>query len=293
MSHTSFAALPDSQQIIVNGTPVTYYESGKGTPLILLHGWPQTSYIWRKVFPELQEHYRIIAIDLPGMGNSNNLPSSDTLAVSKLIKDFCAELYIDQFHLVAHDIGAWVAVTFALEYEHLLKSLIILDAGIPGLIPDEVFSPLNAQKIWQFYFHAIDEIPEFLIEGKEWGYLSWYFDKKTAVKDAFNLEDIAVYVNAYSGKKRLSTSFDYYRSFALNVAQNTSYQHKLHIPILAIGGELAQGKNVGIAMQKISGNPIHAVSLPKCGHYIAEEQPVLFLKLALPFLEAHNTDMPD
>jgi pimeloyl-ACP methyl ester carboxylesterase len=204
--------------------------------------------------------------------------------VAMLIKSFCDRLGLEKIHLVGHDVGAWVATTFALEYETSLQSLIILDAGIPGLIPDEVFSPLNANKIWQFYFHAIEGMPEFLIEGKEKEYLSWYFTRKTTIKNAITAEDISIYTAAYTGKERLRNGFDYYRAFSESAEQNKSYQHQLSIPILAMGGEQSQGLNVGKAMQKISHAEIESVSLPECGHYITEEQPEKFLALVLAFL---------
>jgi len=276
--------LPGAKETIVDGIKVTYYESGQGDPMILLHGWPQTSYIWRKVFPQLSEHYHVFAIDLPGMGNANTTSAADTLTVAKFIKAFCDQLGLRNIHLVGHDVGAWVATAFALEYEPILQSLIILDAGIPGLIPDEVFSPLNANKIWQFYFHAIEDMPEFLIEGKEKEYLNWYFTRKATVKNAITAEDISVYVAAYAGKERLRNGFDYYRAFPESAAQNRSYQHKLSIPVLAIGGEQSQGVNVGRAMQKIAHRDIQSVSLAECGHYIVEEQPEKFLKLLLEFI---------
>jgi pimeloyl-ACP methyl ester carboxylesterase len=276
--------MPELKKAAIAGITFNYYEAGQGVPLILLHGWRQTSYIWRKVLPALQEHYRVIAIDLPGMGNSDISPTADTQTVARLIKSFCDHFDLPEVHLIAHDVGAWVAVTFALEYEKSLLSLIVLDAGIPGLIPDETFSPMNAQKIWQFYFHAITGMPEFLIAGKEKEYLSWYFTKKTTVKDAISEEDMAVYVDAYTGKERLRNGFDYYRAFPESANQNKSYQHKLHIPILAIGGDDAQGLNMGRAMQKIAGKEIQSVSIPGCGHYIVEEHPGKFLTLALEFL---------
>lgn len=271
-------------EIIVDDIPVTYYESGHGDPMILLHGWPQTSHIWRKVFPELAKHYHVFAIDLPGMGNVNATPTADTITVAMLIKSFCDQLNLSNIHLVGHDVGAWVATTFALEYESMLQSLIILDAGIPGLIPDEVFSPLNANKIWQFYFHAIEGMPEFLIEGKEKEYLNWYFTRKTTIKNAITADDISIYVAAYTGKEKLRNGFGYYRSFRESAEQNKSYQHKLSIPILAIGGEQSQGVNVGKAMQKIAHGDIQSVSLAECGHYIVEEQPEKFLELVLAFI---------
>lgn len=195
----------------------------------------------------------------------------------------CDQLHLGSIHLVAHDIDAWVAVTFALKYESALKSLIVLDAGIPGLIPDEIFSPLNAKKIWQFYFHAIDEIPEFLIAGKEKEYLSWYFKNKTTVKSAITEEDMAVYIEAYTGNERLKQVFNYYRAFLESAVPNKSYQNKIETPILAIGAENGQGLNMGVAMQKVAIHKIESASIADCGHYIAEEQPEKFLEMCLKF----------
>jgi pimeloyl-ACP methyl ester carboxylesterase len=288
MKTTSANQLPDIKEEIVENLPVQYYECGSGTPLILLHGWPQTSYIWRKVLPELQKRYHVFAVELPGMGNTNASPAADTKSVARLIKAFCDQLDLGRVHLMAHDIGAWVAVSFALGYETSLRSLTVLDAGIPGLIPDEIFSPINAKKIWQFYFHAIEEIPEILLAGKEAAYLNWYFTNKTIIKEAISREDITVYVQAYTGPERLKNGFDYYRAFPESARQNKACQNKLQIPILAIGAEYGQGLNMGIAMQKVALTNVQSVSIVGCGHYIAEEQPEELLRVIVPFLEGIN-----
>jgi pimeloyl-ACP methyl ester carboxylesterase len=283
MQTTNLSQMPEVNTAKVGGIKINYYEIGCGDPLILLHGWPQTSYIWRKMLPELSKHYHVFAIDLPGMGNSNALPTADTQTVARFIKSFCDQFGLGKIHLMGHDVGAWVAVAFALEFEKYLKSLVVLDAGIPGLIPEEVFSPVNAEKIWQFYFHAIDGMPEFLIDGKEKEYLTWYFTKKTTVKDAITEADMDVYVCAYTGKERLRNGFNYYRSFAESVDQNKAYQHRLSIPILAVGAANAQGLNMGRAMQKIADHNVRSASIPDCGHYIPEEQPASLLDLLFNF----------
>ncbi|WP_256010267.1 alpha/beta fold hydrolase [Desertivirga xinjiangensis] len=171
----------------------------------------------------------------------------------------------------------------------MLKSLIVLDAGIPGLIPEEIFSPANAKKIWQFYFHAIDDIPEFLLAGKESDYLRWYFTNKTTIKDAIDEADLAVYIGAYTGESRLKFGFDYYRAFTRSAAENKAYQKKLALPILAIGAEDGQGLNMGTAMQKVALNHVQSASITECGHYIPEEQPGRLLELVLKFLQHPNS----
>lgn len=264
---------------------VTYYEDGNNSEstIVLLHGWPQTSYVWRKVFPSLAEQHRVIAIDLPGMGNDNIAEKTDTKSIAAIVKEVCDKLHLEKVHLVGHDIGAWVAAAFAIDYEDKLKSLIVMDAGIPGLIPDEVFIPANAGKIWQFYFHSIQELPEMLIEGKEREYLTWYFVNKSAVKDAITEEDIEHYFKAYNGKKRLANSFAYYKSFPESCEQNNARTKHLDIPILAIGGEKAQGLNMGRAMNKMCEDNVTAVNIADCGHYIPEEQPEEMLRVFTEF----------
>jgi len=272
--------LPEPKTKVIDNVLVTYYEGGNAeSTIILLHGWPQTSHIWRKVFKPLTEKHRVIAIDLPGMGNNNTAEQTDTKHIASIINGLQKALNIDKFHLAGHDIGAWVATAFANDFEERLKSLIVMDAGIPGLIPDEVFVPGNAGKIWQFYFHSIKGLPEFLIEGKEKEYISWYFTNKSVIKEAIGAEDIEHYYQAYKGKERLANGFAYYQAFPENCTQNNACAKDIAIPILAIGGEKAQGLNMGTSMNKISTNKVTAVSIPDCGHYIPEEQPEELLRV--------------
>lgn len=276
--------MPDIRYCEVDGITLNYYEQGEGPVILLLPGWPQTAYAWRKMIPLLSVSYRVIAVELPGMGNSNPLPEADTLTVAKYISKFCQQLEINKFHLVGHDVGAWVATTFALEFQDQLSSLTIMDAGIPGLIPDEVFKPENAAKIWQFYFHAVTDIPEFLIEGKEEAYLNWYFTTKSGVKDAITKADLDYYVKAYQGLERLANGFAYYRAFPVSAAFNRNHSTVLQIPVLAIGGAKAQGENVGKTMQKISEKKVRSIVMPDTGHYIPEEQPVVSADLLMTFI---------
>jgi len=272
------AQMPTEKTITIDNTKIAYYEQGKGETVLLLHGWPQTSYVWRKVLPELSKNYRVIAVDLPGLGNSDTTRSYDTKNIATLLNGLTDSLQIKKFHLVGHDIGSWVAVAYAMHFESKLITLTVIDAGIPGLISPTVFQPENANKIWQFYFHAVDEIPEFLTEGKEKEYLSWYFSKKSYIKTAIDETDLQIYYSAYKGKKKMKNGFDYYRAFAESSTQNKSFNSTLTIPILAIGGKYAMADQVGIAMKKISTN-VQTETVDFCGHYIPEEQPEKLVEL--------------
>ena len=269
--------------INVKGKSIAYMTEGNGTPIILLHGWPQTSHVWHKVVPLLSAKYRVVLIDLPGLGESQSFDAFDTGSVADIISTTAEALGISDYHLVGHDIGAWVVTSLALRHEKRLKSLTVVDAGIPGLIPDEIFKPNNASRIWQFYFHAVSDIPELLTEGREREYLSWYFLNKAIVKDAISESDIELYTNQYQRKHAMSNGFGYYRAFTKSADQNQSFQKKLAIPVLAIGGESAVGASIGVAMSKIAATVTTKV-IANCGHYVPEEQPSEFTETLLEFI---------
>jgi pimeloyl-ACP methyl ester carboxylesterase len=279
--------LPEKQFIVVDQEVVCYYEQGRGDVVLLLHGWPQTSYVWRAILPELSKKYRVIAIDLPGLGDSQATTKHDTRHIAAVINKCLTNLKISQLHLVGHDVGAWVATAYAFQYEHTLQSLTVIDAGIPGLISPAVFQPDNAGKVWQFYFHAIDDIPEWLLEGKERAYLSWYFTNKSFVKGAITTEDLDVYYQYYKGKEKLKSGFGYYRAFPESAKQNQSVASRLNIPILAVGGEHALGTQVGKAFEKLS-STVRTVSIKDCGHYVPEEQPDELTRLLYEFFAETN-----
>ncbi len=273
--------------INIRGKLIAYQTEGEGVPVVLLHGWPQSSHMWRKIISAVTIKHRVILIDLPGLGKSQAHDVFDTGFVAGVIAEALEALGISNYHLVGHDIGAWVAVSLALQFENRLKSLTVVDAGIPGLIPDEIFKPDNAQRVWQFYFHAVADMPEFLTEGREKEYLSWYFHNKAIVKDAITNNDIAYYTNQYRRPLGMSNGFGYYRAFSKSADQNRTFQQKLAIPVLAIGAESGVGASIGAAMDKIAADVIVKV-ITGCGHYVPEERPNEFSDLLLAFVGVHD-----
>lgn len=268
---TMKAQMPEAKFMQIESTTLCYYEQGQGDVILLLHGWPQTSYVWRKVMPLLAAHNRVIAVDLPGLGESGPATAYDTKSIADIISGFITHLHISKIHLVSHDVGSWVAVSFALYHEAQLNTLTVIDAAIPGLMSDAIFTPENTKKIWQFYFHAVADIPELLVVGREKEYLSWYFMNKSFVKPAINEDDLNVYVQAYTGKDRLRYGFEYYRAFTASAQANKKAVHHLQIPVLALGGQYALGEQIGAALYQIADPKVIVVK--DAGHYVPEEQP--------------------
>lgn len=265
--------LPTIKYQNIHNKNLAYYEAGDGEDVVvLLHGWPQTSYVWRKVFNPLSKDYKVIAIDLPGLGRSDLINNYTTEDISKIIYEFIKLKGLKNVHLVGHDLGTWVALTYGITYESSLKTLTLVDAGIPGLMNLNVFQPENANKIWQFYFHGINDLPEILVKGKEKEYFNWYFNTKSHIKNAISGEDEAVYVASYKEEGRMAAGFEYYRAYEKNAIYNKANIKTLSLPVLAIGGEKALGLNVGNALTPFVKNLVN-VSLLNSGHYVPEEQP--------------------
>lgn len=281
------AQLPEPKYTTINQTKLCWYEQGAGSVILLLHGWPQTSYVWRKVIPQLSKHNRVIAIDLPGMGNSGFTSAYDTQAIATLIHEFIRQQKIEKFNLVGHDVGAWIATAYAFEYAGDLKSLTVIDAGIPGLINPAIFQPENAAKVWQFYFHAVNDIPEMLIAGKEKEYLNWYFSNKSFIKNSISREDLEVYTKAFKGADKLKHGFAYYRAFPESVKKYQNISIRLNIPVLAIGGDHALAYSVGDALKKVADH-VTSISIKDCGHYVPEEQPEILIRLISSHVESNN-----
>src|SRR5205823_13028970 len=107
-----------------------------GEPVVLLHGWPQTSHEWRKVIALLAPNYRIVAPDLPGLGESSRPTAYDKKSIATHLREMCERLDLARFHLVGHDWGGPVAFALACAVPERVRTLAILDVTIPGIGPD-------------------------------------------------------------------------------------------------------------------------------------------------------------
>ena len=154
---------------------------GSGTTVILLSGWPETAEAYGDVLPLLAERHRVLAIDPPGLGES--APSNkgyDTATISRILKESLSAEAGKSYHVVGHDIGAWIAYAWASQFPEKLKSLTLLDSALPGLASAMSF-PLSFDlnvKLWQISFNALPELPEILTQGRERELFDWLFEKK-------------------------------------------------------------------------------------------------------------------
>lgn len=267
-----------------NGVRLHYVEGGSGPTIVLLPGWPQTWYTFRKVMPPLAKSHRVIAIDLRGMGESERPDDGyDTRNLAEDIHALMRGLGITHYSVIGHDIGMWVAYPLAAMHGDEIDKLVVSEALIPGIseTPPMLMPPEQNAGLTQFMFNQLRDLPEFLVAGREAAYLRWVVQHL-----AFRPDRVAVdeYIRAYSVPGAMRAGLAYYRAIPETARQNAELRKsKLMMPVLAIGGSLGAGQ-VTIDTMKVVSDQVEGTLLDRCGHYTPEECPDTFLKRVEPFL---------
>ena len=276
----------------VNGIQMHYVIGGHGDPVVLLHGWPETWYAWHKVMPALAKNYTVITPDLRGLGDSSKpLTGYDGKTVAEDIHQLVTKLGFKTIFLVGHDIGAWVAYPYAAAHPSEVKGLAILEVPPPGpSFPSGIPAP------WWFVFHQTPDVPEALVQGKEMEYLSWHYQNLAYNPSAITQAAINEYVSHYSAPGGMRAGFEYYRAIPQDAIQNQNYSKtKLTMPVLALGGGYVPlfGGNITMPIvygMKILAQNVQGIIVPNSGHYIAEEQPDVVVKLLNNFFSGKPTE---
>ena len=269
---TVHAAEPiTARDATIDNVQLHYLTAGHGpATVILLHGFAETSRMWRPIIPRLAEKFTVIAPDLPGIGDSSIPDKIDMLEAAKKIHALVRSLKIDKARVVGHDIGLMVAYAYAAQFPNETEKLAVMDAFLPG-VPG--WEPIyNAPNVWHFRFNG--EYPEKLVQGRERTYFEYFWnvlaaDKTRSIPEA----DRKAYTEAYSKPGRMRAAWTYFVSWpqlAKDFAQLS--QTKLTMPVLSIGGEKSLGNELG-AQMKLVADSVTVIVLPNTGHWILEEKP--------------------
>jgi pimeloyl-ACP methyl ester carboxylesterase len=260
-----------------------YVTAGAGFPVVLLHGWPQSWYEWRKVIPGLAARFRVIAPDLRGLGESSRPADGyDKKTVGgdvwRLVHDV---LGLDAFYLVGHDWGGPTAYAVASAHLEAVRKLVILDVTIPG---DGSPGISQGGRRWHHAFHQTLDLPEALVTGREDIYLGWFYRTYGAVPLAE--ADIAEYLRVYRQPGALRAGFSYYRAIPQDMADNASVtaRLKLPMPVLALGGDRSWGRRMEVveSLRRMAVD-VQGGMVENCGHWMPEEQPDELLRRLLEF----------
>jgi pimeloyl-ACP methyl ester carboxylesterase len=272
----------NSRTAEIDGLKLHYLTAGHGPAVILIHGYTQTSRMWRPIIPLLAEKFTVIAPDLPGIGESE-IPKDglDMKTAAIRIHGLVKSLRVEKARVVGHDIGLMVAYAYAAQFPAETEKLVVMDAFLPGVAGwEDVY---NNPGIWHFRFNG--PTPEALVRGRERTYFDYFWndfaaDKTHSIPEA----DRAAFAAAYARPGRMRAGWAYFVSFqqaARDFAELS--QTKLTMPVLAIGGEKANGELLGKQMKIVASDATEIV-LKNTGHWVLEERPKETTDALLKFL---------
>jgi len=261
----------DSRTEEVDGVRLHYLTAGRGPAVILLHGYAETSRMWKPILPLLAERFTVIAPDLPGIGDSS-IPADglDMKTAAMRIHAVARKLGVEKARVVGHDIGLMVAYAYAAQFPGETEKLVVMDAFLPGVEGGDVV--YNNPGLWHFRFHG--STPEALVKGRERMYFDYYWNEFAADKNrSLSEADRAAYAAAYARPGRMKAGWAYFTSFPQTGDDFILLsQTKLTMPVLSIGGDKSLGEVLGQQM-KLVASDVTVVVLKDTGHWVLEERP--------------------
>lgn len=214
-------------------------EAGTGSPVVLLHGWPQHWWCWRGVIPRLAEHHRVLAIDLRGHGWSET-PDAD-YAKQTLADDVVAildELGIGEFDLIGHDWGGWTGFILALQNQDRVKHYVALNIVSPW--PDKPsFGALAS--IWRIFYQVVLSVPaaaKHVVVKSNW--VNRAIVSGSVNRDAWSRDDLESFAATLRSPERARSTSALYRAFLLKelaaFIKGGANGQRLSVPTLLIHG---------------------------------------------------------
>ncbi|WP_328340954.1 alpha/beta fold hydrolase [Micromonospora sp. NBC_00421] len=276
------------QRAQVGEVAINYVRGGRGPTLVLLHGYPQCWRMWRGLLPELAASYQVVAPDLRGFGDSDAPPEGyDKKTVAADLHGLLTGLGLaDDIRLVGHDVGTMVAYAYAAAHPDTVSRLVLTEAPIP----DEsiyAFPALSTAgpAVWNFgFFNVTNGLPEELVADREARWVDRFTDSIMVHKGSIGPDDIEEYARHLTDPAHLRASFDYFRAFAQDVADNTAYRkNPLPMPVLAVGAAASLGGQVADQVRRYA-RTVDGQVVADCGHWLFEERPAALTALLLPFL---------
>lgn len=268
----------------VNGVNLHYVTGGQGSPLVLIPGWPQTWWSYRKIMPILAEKHSLIVVDLRGMGSSEKpLDGYTKKNMAQDIQLLIAHLGHKKINIAGHDIGAAVAFSYAANFPENTDKLIILDTPHP----DENIYKLPMMPIgnplfpWWLAFNQVKQLPEELLEGRYDILQNYIFNHLLIDPEAINEFDRKVYAEAYNNKDAIRSSNGWYQAFTEDIQDIKQYK-KVQIPAFGIGSQ--EGAKMLSFFFSLYLENFSIEEIENSGHFIHEEKPELTALLINNFL---------
>jgi pimeloyl-ACP methyl ester carboxylesterase len=266
----------------VNGVKLHYLIAGKGDPVLLLHGFAETSHMWLPLIARLADKHTVIAPDLRGFGQSSAPPDGYTkAAMAQDIHALVKSLNYGRIRLVGHDIGLMVAYAYAAQYPAEVDRLVLMEAFLPGI--GDWNSVFLLRDLWHFHFYG--KTPLALVTGRERIYLEHFWndfaaDPAKSVPEA----DREFYANEYAKPDHMKAGMEVFRAFPMDAEDFAGFaKTRLSMPLLVLSGEKAGGPFL-IEQGRMVATNVEGVLVKGSGHWLMEEAPDQVIPKLVEFL---------
>ena len=283
-------AAPQSRFADVHGVRLHYLIVGEGDPVVLLHGYAQTSHMWRPLMTELARTHTVIAPDLRGIGQSSIPADGYTKAVmAQDIHALVHSLGSPRIRLVGHDIGLMVAYAYAAQYPSEVDRIVLMDAFLPGVG--------NWRDVWLlrdlWHFHFYGETPLALVTGRERIYFEHFWNDFAADRTRSVPEgDRRIYTDAYARPGGMRAGFEVFRAFERDAQDFARFARTpLPTPMLVLTGEKASGDFL-IEQGRLVATTVEGVVVRNSGHWLMEEAPGQVIPKLVSFISKKEKETP-
>ena len=253
----------------VNGVRLHYLAAGQGEPVILLHGYAQTSHMWRPLIAELARTRTVIAPDLRGFGRSAKLPSGyDKKTMAQDIHALAVSLGLEHTGIVGHDIGLMVAYAYAAQFPAEVDRIALMDAFLPGI--GDTTNLFLLRDLWHFHFYG--DTPLKLVKGRERIYFEHFWNDFAAnPKKSVSEADRRFYTKAFAQPGAMKAGFEVFRAFDQDAKDFAALARtKLKMPMLVLTGERASGEFL-IQQARMVADNVEGVIVKGSGHWLMDE----------------------
>jgi pimeloyl-ACP methyl ester carboxylesterase len=273
---------PGSRYLDVNGVRLHCLVAGQGSPVVLLHGYAETSHMWLPLIRELARTHTVLAPDLRGFGES--AAPADGYSKAGLARDvhaLVAALGHGRVSVVGHDIGLMVAYAYAAQYPAEVDRVVLMDAFLPGV--GDWKNVWLMRDLWHFHFQGPTALG--LVKGRERVYLEHFWndfaaDPARSVPEA----DRRRYARAYAKPGHMRAGFEVFRAFEQDAQDFARYARTpLAMPMLVLTGEKASGEFL-IQQARLVATRVDGVIVRGAGHWLMEEAPDQVIPALVTFL---------
>lgn len=268
----------------VNGLRMHYLTAGTGDPIYLLHGFAQTSHMWRPLIAALARTHTVVAPDLRGFGSTTK--AGDGYAKKAMAQDVRAlaqALGHAKVGMVGHDIGLMVAYAYAAQFPGAVTRLVLMDAFIPGV--GDTTNLFLLRDLWHFHFYG--PTPLALVTGRERTYLEHFWNDFAAeASRSVSPADRRFYAKAYAQPGAMRSGMEVFRAFDQDAKDNAELARtKLPMPLLVLGGEKSGGDFL-LSQGRLVADNVEGVLIRGSGHWLIDEAPDQVIPLITAFFGA-------